>query len=126
MPDEVSLKFPASFEYIRLARLVASGLAAQVNFTLDDIEDLRIAVDELCSALVEAAADRASLVTVTFRVEDQQIYMEADVPTTAVNGAYVIDDISSHILRAAVDRHELEHAAERLIARMSKQCLTVN
>jgi len=126
MPDEVSLKFPASFEYIRLARLVASGLAAQVNFNLDDIEDLRIAVDELCSALVEAAADRSSTVTVTFRVDDQQIQMEADVPTVGANGSYVIDDISSHILRAAVDRHELEQAAERLIARMSKQCLTVN
>jgi hypothetical protein len=126
MPDEVSLKFPASFEYIRLARLVASGLAAQVNFNLDDIEDLRIAVDELCSALVEAAADRTSTVTVTFRVDDQQIHMEADVPTVGANGSYVIDDISSHILRAAVDRHELEQAAERLVARMSKQCLTVN
>jgi Histidine kinase-like ATPase domain len=125
MPDEVSLKFPASFEYIRLARLVASGLAAQVNFNLDDIEDLRIAVDELCSALVEAAADRTSTVTVTFRVDDQQIQMEADVPTAGANGSYVIDDISSHILRAAVDRHELEQAAERLVARMSKQCLTV-
>ena len=125
MPDEVSLKFPASFEYIRLARLVASGLAAQVNFNLDDIEDLRIAVDELCSALVEAAADRTSTVTVTFRVDDKQIHMEADVPTVGANGSYVIDDISSHILRAAVDRHELEQAAERLVARMSKQCLTV-
>ena len=62
----------------------------------------------------------------TFRVDDQQIHMEADVPTAVANGSYVIDDISSHILRAAVDRHELEQAAERLIARMSKQCLTVN
>jgi len=126
MPDEVALRFPASFEYIRLARLVASGLAAQVNFTLDDIEDLRIAVDELCSALVEAADDRSSTLTVTFRVDEHQIHMEADVPTNARNGTYVIDDISSHILRAAVDRHELEQSAERLVARMSKQCLTVN
>jgi len=126
MSDEVSLKFPASFEYIRLARLVASGIAAQTNFTLDDIEDLRIAVDELCSALVEAAADRTSTVTVTFRVEGHQLEMEADVPTIPSNGTYVIDSISSHILRAAVDRHELEQASERLIARMSKQCLTVN
>ena len=126
MPDEVSIKFPASFEYVRLARLVASGLAAQVNFTLDDIEDLRIAVDELCSALVEAAADRSSTVTVTFRIDGQQIEMEADVPTAASDGAYVVDDISSHILRAAVDRHEFERAPERLVARMSKQCLTVS
>ena len=52
--------------------------------------------------------------------------MEADVPTVPANGSYVIDNISAHILRAAVDRHELEQASERLVARMSKQCLTVN
>ena len=126
MSDEVTLRFPASLEYIRLARLVASGLAAQMNFTLDDIEDLRIAVDELCSALVEAAADRTSTVTVAFRIDGHQIHMEADVPTVPANGSYVIDNISAHILRAAVDRHELEQASERLVARMSKQCLTVN
>jgi len=126
MAEDISLRFPASLEYIRLARLLASGLAAQMNFTLDDIEDLRIAVDELCSAFVEAAADRTCTVTVAFRIDGQQIQMEADVPTAASNGAYVIDDISAHILRAAVDRHELEQAAERLVARMSKQCLTVN
>jgi hypothetical protein len=126
MADDVSLGFPAAFEYIRLARLVASGLAAQMNFTLDDIEDLRIAVDELCSALVEAAADRDSTVRVTFRIDGQQIDMEADVPTASSDGAYAVDDISSHILRAAVDRHEFERSAERLVARMSKQCLTVN
>src|SRR5262245_24743713 len=119
MPDAVSLGFPAAFEYIRLARLVASGLAAQMNFTLDDIEDLRIAVDELCSALVEAAADRASTVTVTFHIDGQQIDMEAAVPTAASDGAYVVDDISSHILRAAVDRHEFERGPQRLVARMS-------
>ena len=126
MSDEVTLQFPAALEYIRLARLVASGLAAQMNFTLDDIEDLRIAVDELCSALVEAAADRTSTVTVVFRIEGHQIHMEADVPTVPTNSSYVMDNISAHILRAAVDRHELEQAAERLVARMSKQCLTVN
>jgi len=48
------------------------------------------------------------------------------VPTVPANGSYVIDNISAHILRAAVDRHELEQASERLVARMSKQCLTVN
>ena len=37
------------------------GLAARLDFTLDEIEDLRIAVDEACGILLSQAAPGASL-----------------------------------------------------------------
>ncbi len=49
--DEVSIEIPASPVYVGVVRLVASGLASRLDFTWDDIEDLKIAVDELCSYL---------------------------------------------------------------------------
>ena len=45
--ETVSIKIPASPEYLQVVRLVAAGLAARISFTLEDIEDLKIAVDEL-------------------------------------------------------------------------------
>ena len=38
-----------------------AGLAARLDFTLDEIEDLRIAVDEACGILLSQAAPGASL-----------------------------------------------------------------
>jgi len=44
-PD-VKLRIPAESAYLSVLRTVTAGLAARLDFTLDDIEDLRIAVDE--------------------------------------------------------------------------------
>lgn len=44
-PD-VELRIPADSAYLSVLRTVTAGLAARLDFTLDDIEDLRIAVDE--------------------------------------------------------------------------------
>lgn len=49
---DVRLSVPASAEYLRLVRLAAAGLASRLGFTFDEIEDLRIAVDELCFHLL--------------------------------------------------------------------------
>jgi serine/threonine-protein kinase RsbW len=37
---------------VQVVRLVAAGLASRLKFTLDDIEDLKIAVDELASYVI--------------------------------------------------------------------------
>jgi hypothetical protein len=50
----VTLTVPAAVEHVQLARLVAAGYADRLGWDVDTIEDLRIAVDELCVAAIEA------------------------------------------------------------------------
>jgi anti-sigma regulatory factor (Ser/Thr protein kinase) len=50
----VRLTIPARSRYLRLARLTAAGIASDLGFTLQGIEDVRIAVDEACAILIEA------------------------------------------------------------------------
>jgi len=42
----VRLELPIESQYIRVARLVASGLGATAGLDVDGVDDLRIAVDE--------------------------------------------------------------------------------
>ena len=51
--DVVLLAVPAAGEYLGVLRTATAGLAARLQFTLDEIEDLRIAVDEACALLLE-------------------------------------------------------------------------
>ena len=51
-PREVRLEVPASPEYLRVARMMTAGVASRLDFTYDEVEDLRIAIDELCFSLV--------------------------------------------------------------------------
>ena len=48
----ITLGFPARPQPVRLARLVSAAVAGSVDASIDDIEDLRIAVGEACAILV--------------------------------------------------------------------------
>ena len=50
--DVVELRLPADAAYLGVVRTATAGLAARLDFTLDEIEDLRIAVDEACAILL--------------------------------------------------------------------------
>ena len=53
----VELTVPARSEHLRVLRLVTASIAASLEFDVDQLDDLRIAIDELCGGLVEHAAD---------------------------------------------------------------------
>jgi serine/threonine-protein kinase RsbW len=53
---EVELRLPAERVYATIVRTTAAGLAARLDFTIDEIEDLRIAIGE-ASALAIPQAD---------------------------------------------------------------------
>ena len=54
--DVVEMSVPSDAAYVAVLRTVAAGLASRCDLTLDEIEDLRIAVDEACSLLLPHAA----------------------------------------------------------------------
>ena len=70
-PD-VELRLPAESAYVAVLRMTTAGLAARLDFTLDDIEDLRMAVGEAC-ALVLETADRAGDLRASFDLSDGSI-----------------------------------------------------
>ena len=64
---DVSLRVPADGAYVSVLRTMTAGLAARLDFTVDDIEDLRIAVGEAC-ALVLPEADPSGDLEAEFRL----------------------------------------------------------
>jgi len=58
---DVELRIPADSAYLAVLRTATAGLAARLDFTLDDIEDLRIAVDEACAMVLPQAREDSDL-----------------------------------------------------------------
>jgi serine/threonine-protein kinase RsbW len=85
--DYVQVKMPAESAYLSVLRTAAAGLAARLDFTLDEIEDLRIAIDEACAMLLAQAIPGtdlecvfelgADLVTITVSVTAAEPTMPA-------------------------------------------------
>ena len=60
---DVELRLPADGAYASVLRTTTAALAARLDFTIDDIEDLRMAVAEATAMVLEVADDRTDLVS---------------------------------------------------------------
>ena len=79
--DVVLLTVPAEVGYLGVLRTATAGLAARLHFALDEIEDLRIAVDEACAMLL-AVAVRGAELECRFSVTDDALAVEVTVATS--------------------------------------------
>jgi len=121
---DVRLVVPAAPEYLRLVRLTAAGLASRLGFTFDEVEDLRIAVDELCFHLLGESDDE--MPPDDSRTMDLVYSAAADSITitgrTGLSGAIPEpSELSEQILDALVDEHEVSGDDGMITFRLMKQ-----
>lgn len=77
---EVRLTVPADGAFVYVLRTTAASLAARVDFTVDDVEDLRIAIGEAASLLV-AAADPQTHLDCVFELTSGAVEATLSVPS---------------------------------------------
>jgi serine/threonine-protein kinase RsbW len=78
--DVVRLRLPAIGAYLSVLRTATAGLAARLDFTLEEIEDLRIAVDEACALLLPSAVPGAEL-DCTFELYKDELHVTVSALT---------------------------------------------
>lgn len=102
----IELSLPSDSRYMRLARLMASGVATTCGLPLEEVEDFRIAVDELCSTLMEIGA--GGQVNLSFLLDGDVLVVEG---RTDSGGPDRIDEdrltLSRQILDVVTDGHQL-------------------
>jgi len=117
----VSLEVPASPEFLRISRIMAAGVASRVGFTLDEVEDLRIAIDELCFALV-GSRGREGTISIRYLLGPDQLAVEGEGRfTDGLGNDPVISSLSNQILAAVVDECEMASGDEGPTFRLVKR-----
>lgn len=53
--DRISLALPCKAEYVSTARLTVSGITSRIGFDIETVEDIKVAVSEVCSRIICAA-----------------------------------------------------------------------
>ena len=106
MSDEVQLVMPADPEFLRLARVTAMGLASRLSFTIDEIDDLRIAIDELVFGLI-GTAGRPGRVTMRYSLHDTGLEVQGTGSFEDGAATPGLTELSELILDAVADEHEL-------------------
>jgi hypothetical protein len=121
---DVRLVVPAAPEYLRLVRLTAAGLASRLGFTFDEVEDLRIAVDELCFHLLGDADHQIP----SEETRTMDLVYSAGLDFITITGRTGLSgpvpepsELSEQILDALVDEHEVSGSNSMITFRLKKQ-----
>ena len=125
--DRIELKFPARGDLIVLARLVTSAISARAGFDIEELEDLRLAVGELCLLTLQGSDARSGDLCLVLTVLDDAIGVASTLErATAGDGRTEVEgedsaQLSEQILGALVDEHGRESEDGQVRAWMRKQ-----
>ena len=98
MTSTVHLEIPASGAYLAVARAAATGLAAQLQFTYEEIDDLRIAVDEACTR-----RGSATTLNVAYHLAEAELRVDVSIEAADRGDPLERDTFAWQILSAMTD-----------------------
>jgi serine/threonine-protein kinase RsbW len=109
----VSLTVPLHVRHASTVRMVVASLAADAGFSVDEIDDLRLGINEVVSVLADEASDDPSArLTVEFSLSPGRV--EATVARSDGAGAPELDDLAKRILDAVTDSYEYSRGAFKI------------
>jgi len=108
--DHFEVIVPLRTKYASTVRLIAASLGADAGFTVDEIDDLRLALDEVFSLLADRHAGER--VRTTFRVDGRQVSAALMLESSGID--VEPDELAANILRSVVDRFEFNERAVTL------------
>jgi serine/threonine-protein kinase RsbW len=106
--DVVALTFPALPQYLRLARMAAADTGARAGFSVEELEDLRIAVDELTYAIISETPAPAE-VTLRYCAAPGVVEVSG---TCRAEGDATLSGLARTILGAVVDDYDVDADGE--------------
>ena len=108
----VTLRMPASSAFVVLIRAAVSAMCARLDFTIDRIEDVKLAVDEAAALLLSDAPEGADL-DVRF-TPDAPDGMRVEMTAPTVHGRSLErDSFTWTVLTALVDEVVATVSADR-------------
>jgi len=117
--DFVELSVPADTRHLRLARLAASGYGADLGYSIDDIEELRLAVGEACALLVDNSTPDGRLV-LRYGVEGELLIIEGRCPGGTDDQVFV-DPVAQAVMVNTVDSFDIERHDSHNSFRITKR-----
>ena len=108
---DVEMRLPADSVYASVLRTTTAGLAARLDFTIDDIEDLRIAVGE-ANAMVLEHADEGSDLLASYHLSPGSMVVSISVEA-AGNPVPDLDSFAWQVLTTLASSADIESAGGR-------------
>lgn len=70
MADTISLKIPNNTEYIAMVRISAAYVASKLDFDIETIEDIKIAISEACNNAIQHSNQENDYFEIEYTIEN--------------------------------------------------------
>jgi len=102
-PDRIDVAVPLRVEFASTLRTLVVSIGADCGLSVDELDDLRLALSEIFSVLAEnGPADGRALVSIEATAGELRVSIRTDG-----DAEYELDELASSILRAVTDSHEI-------------------
>jgi serine/threonine-protein kinase RsbW len=120
--SEIRLSVPARADYVHVLRSVIASVAAKLDFSYDDIEDLRLAVDEACAYLIglrEGPTELSLTITPSGQTVEVLAWVDGAEPSEPPQGLQTT--MVWHLLGALTDEARSEESGGHPGIRFTKR-----
>lgn len=114
---EIFLVVPPDARNLRALRLVAADAAGRAGLDASEVDDLRIAVDELCQAMMDTTEHR---LVVRILVHGPRVIVRGAARRRAFDPCPRLSTISELIVDAVTDQYSLEHSESEMSFMVTK------
>ncbi|MGD9703810.1 MAG: hypothetical protein AB7Q42_21400 [Acidimicrobiia bacterium] len=114
----VSLQIPADALYVRVARLTATGFGALHDLNVDDLDDLRLVVDELCGFFIDLGTTEPISLELRPRT-GSGIDIVARAPAPPEEARRLVDELRQQVMEALTEELRVDLGAEETEVRAS-------
>jgi hypothetical protein len=110
----IELLIPLRPEFAPTVRVLISSLGADASFSVDDVDDLRLAVSEVFSSLALAYGDRICRILIDTKGPGLKVNIAATVGDLSAT-TIVLDDLATSIINATVDEASFDDDSVTLV-----------
>lgn len=114
----IEIELPVEKEFASLLRLMVSGIASRMNFNLDAVDDLKIAVEE--AYLIAMARKVSGRLKVAFSIQVDRLQIDLSGKAGATAKEKSSENFGSFILDAVVDEITADRSDEEFSLRLTK------
>lgn len=102
--DEILLKIPKKSEYMSTIRLTSSALSNLKGFNIDEIEDIKVIISEICTFFIKNLSLSTKELEISYQVFPNKIIVTvADLNAGEISEDSLNDDMSVMIIESLSD-----------------------
>lgn len=102
----ITLVLPFKAEFVSIARLTTSGVANRIGFDIETIEDIKVAVAEVCNKFINVGSATADSYSIIFRLSPGKLDILFDSEDKSLGCIFGDegDELGLSIIRAFMDQ----------------------